>query len=177
MANSIFEMVLSIFGGFLSDNTVSASVTLPLDKEPDSSSKDPAQPKQDLNLYIETKYELKRTKFAENGIFGELSKDGTKIAYTIEHSYGCKPKLPNGTYTCKKGNHMLHSGPIMAFEVMNVPGHQGILIHPGNTEADSEGCILLGKTANSTEVLQSKFAFNEFMESLKDVNEFTLVVG
>lgn len=31
-------------------------------------------------------------------------------------------------------------------ELLNVPGFSGIRIHPGNSEVDTEGCLLLGMT-------------------------------
>lgn len=41
----------------------------------------------------------------------------------------------------------------------NVPGFSGILIHPGNTAKDSEGCILVGKNDAVGMVTNSKYWF------------------
>lgn len=43
--------------------------------------------------------------------------------------------------------------------LLNVPGFDGILIHVGNTAADSAGCILVGKNSQVGKVLNSKATF------------------
>lgn len=43
--------------------------------------------------------------------------------------------------------------------IENVPGWPGVLIHPGNTAADSEGCILVGKNDVQGMVTNSKATF------------------
>jgi hypothetical protein len=50
--------------------------------------------------------------------------------------------------------------------LMNVPGFAGIRIHPGNTEADTLGCLLPG-VSNGTKVLQSKVTFDKLFAKLK----------
>lgn len=48
----------------------------------------------------------------------------------------------------------------------NVPGYQGVLIHPGNTDADSEGCILVGKNDVKGKVTKSKDYFLQLYKIL-----------
>lgn len=121
-------------------------------------------------------FTLTRTDFKDTGIFGTLEGEGLELA-TLEHNYDCKPKLPDGVYTCIRGQHVLHSGPVEAFEVQNVPGHTGILLHVGNYNQDSEGCVLLGLAHVGDMITGSKSAFNEFMSKLTGIDSFTLTVS
>lgn len=121
-------------------------------------------------------FTLNRTDFKDTGIFGTLEGEGLEF-HTLEHAYDCKPKLPNGTYTCVRGQHMLHSGPVEAFEIQHVPGHTGILIHVGNYNDDSDGCVLIGLTRYGDAITGSRVAFNQFMGKLTGVNEFKLTVA
>lgn len=132
------------------------------------------------------KFTLQRTECSPFGQFGVLlDESGKLIAHTLEHAYPCldeyKPKVPDGLYTCLLGKHQLSTGPAFdAYEVQNVPNHQGILLHPGNTQTDSHGCILLGSTRgtlnNVPAVLQSKAAFEAFMNLCAGSDSITLEV-
>lgn len=51
--------------------------------------------------------------------------------------------------------------------LLDVPGFTAIRIHPGNTPADSSGCILVGKyVGTDNAVKQSRVAFEELMNLL-----------
>ena len=121
---------------------------------------------------------LTRTDFTPDGIFGELVDDKGKLSLvTLEHSYDNETKLPDGTYTCLKGIHKLHDNvPFEAYEVMNVPGHTGILLHVGNYNKDSNGCILLGMERDGIMIKHSMIAFSKFMGLLEKEESFTLIV-
>ena len=51
--------------------------------------------------------------------------------------------------------------------LVNVPNYAGIRIHPGNTAADTEGCILPGKERTTNSVLQSVDAFSALFAKLE----------
>lgn len=51
-------------------------------------------------------------------------------------------------------------------EVVGVPGFIGIRIHPGNTEHDTEGCLLLGTNRTERAVIESKIALQFLMRRL-----------
>jgi hypothetical protein len=53
-------------------------------------------------------------------------------------------------------------------ELLNVPGYTGVRIHPGNTAADTEGCILPGVGAYSAGVTQSRAAFGALFKRIQE---------
>ena len=55
--------------------------------------------------------------------------------------------------------------------LLNVPGFEGVRIHPGNTAADTEGCLLPGTDHNDTSVMNSRAAFYDLFEKIKAANE------
>lgn len=128
---------------------------------------------------------LTRTNFTMSGIFGTLeSEDKALYCDTLEHSYPpiFIPKILAGTYRCIRGKHCLHktSKPFDTFEVTKVPGHTGILFHIGNFNDDSNGCILLGHRNTNEKVprgiYNSRYAFDNFMDYMKDTIDFDLEI-
>ena len=55
--------------------------------------------------------------------------------------------------------------------LLNVPGFEGILIHIGNSAADSAGCILVGKNTEVGKVLNSRATFKELYKRLKEADK------
>lgn len=45
--------------------------------------------------------------------------------------------------------------------IMNVPGYEGVLIHPGSNALDSAGCILVGRNKVRGGLIQSRVTFAE----------------
>lgn len=62
----------------------------------------------------------------------------------------------------------------------NVPHFLGILIHPGNTEKDSSGCIIVGMNTIKGKVLQSRITSDKLNalleEELKKGNKITIQI-
>lgn len=52
-----------------------------------------------------------------------------------------------------------------------VPAFEGVRIHSGNTAADTEGCILVGKNRAKGKVLDSRKTMDEFLRILKPAIE------
>ena len=48
-----------------------------------------------------------------------------------------------------------------------VPGFEGVRIHPGNTSEDTEGCLLPGRGKTEKTVTESRVAFNELFGKIK----------
>lgn len=55
--------------------------------------------------------------------------------------------------------------------LLNVPGYDGVLIHPGNTAADSEGCILVGENKVKGKVINSFNTWVRLYDILKKAND------
>lgn len=55
--------------------------------------------------------------------------------------------------------------------LLNVPGFGGVRIHPGNTDVDTEGCILVGENYSKDFVGSSRLAFARLMVKLKLVEQ------
>lgn len=111
-------------------------------------------------------------------LIGMMLLDGKLLCVTLESSY---LSIPEGTYECIRTFSPKFGE---TFEV-KVPGRTGILFHVGNNEADTTGCILVGrypgflhysdKTVRS--ILNSRDCFNhDFLPSFDSDNEFTLHV-
>lgn len=53
--------------------------------------------------------------------------------------------------------------------IVNVPGFDGVRIHPGNTTDDTEGCLLVGQTRTEDTIGESRAAFNQLYLKIQDV--------
>lgn len=94
----------------------------------------------------------------------------------IEKVYS-ETAIPTGTYNVtlkvksakySNFNRYSWSKPYNAYipRLLNVPGFDGILIHPGNTAKDSAGCILVGQNKEVGKVLNSTNTFHNLMKIL-----------
>lgn len=59
----------------------------------------------------------------------------------------------------------------------DVPHFLGVLIHPGNTEADSAGCIIVGENTVKGKVLNSRATFRKLYALLEKEEEITILIG
>ncbi len=55
--------------------------------------------------------------------------------------------------------------------LLNVKGFDGILIHSGNTEKSSCGCLIVGYNKIKGKVINSREAFNKLFSLLKETEE------
>ena len=131
---------------------------------------------------------LIRTANLETATRGRLEHaDGTFICFTLEEPWrdankdglGDKgvSRIPAGTFRTFRRYSETRKREV--FEVSHVPGRAAILIHAGNTVADTEGCILVGQAEGDLvgvpAVLKSKPAFEAFMTAHPEA-EFQLTV-
>lgn len=77
-----------------------------------------------------------------------------------------KTAIPYGTYEIK----WTYSPRFKKYtpQLMNVPLFEGIRIHAGNTSADTEGCLILGKNKQVGKVLNSRATINKFYPIIKE---------
>lgn len=99
------------------------------------------------------------------GILRVLGSDHAPI-YTLENPLRITnedSRIPASTYHCIPHNSAKYPN---TYEVLGVPNRVGILLHWGNTEKDTTGCILLGLESGNLQgepaVLQSHAAFELF---------------
>lgn len=117
------------------------------------------------------KLKLKRQDYSDSRTIGRLSIDGEDFCWTLEDAVRTGPKvygktaIPAGTYAVK-----LTMSPRFARILpllIDVPGFDGVRIHPGNTAADTEGCLLVGTGRTNDAITGSRDAFNALMARLE----------
>ena len=97
------------------------------------------------------KVKLVRFHHGKDDTLGLLFIDGVFQCFTLEDEYreakvAGETRIPEGTYLLglrNFGKHAERYGHPM-IEIKNVPGFTDILIHKGNTEKDTAGCLLVG---------------------------------
>lgn len=61
--------------------------------------------------------------------------------------------------------------------ILNVPGFEGILIHPGNTHNHTSGCLLVGENKVVGKVINSQAVWLKLMDKLlTDKNNITITI-
>ena len=60
--------------------------------------------------------------------------------------------------------------------LLNVPGYDGVLIHIGNSDKDTEGCILVGENKSVGKVLNSTSTFKKLYTILKTADSIKLTI-
>jgi hypothetical protein len=118
---------------------------------------------------------LQRGKEDTHGMRGVLQHMDKTLCYTLEEPWRDNRKqvscIPPGTYKC-----FPHDGAHFkdVWQVLDVPGRSAILIHAGNTLADTQGCILVGLGVSPNGITKSQLALKKLRELLPD--RFTLEV-
>ena len=94
-----------------------------------------------------------------------------------------KTAIPTGTYFVDmqtvserfKGRKWAkaHGGRVPRLQ--GVKGFVGVLIHPGNTNADTEGCILVGRNTEVGKVTDSRATYVKLFEMMDAANEHIII--
>ena len=114
--------------------------------------------------------QVKRTDFSEDSTIGELYVNSQFECYTLEDKVrpvkiAGKTAIPAGRYEVIINFSQRFGRPLPL--LLNVPNFEGVRIHPGNTPANTEGCVLVGETKSENFVGQSRAAFDRLFEKLK----------
>jgi len=142
------------------------------------------------------KLELKRIAFKENYTIGRLFIDGQYFCDTIEDKVRDLPKncpyTPKGKdCTCREKVYAQTAIPVGNYKVivnyspkfkrnlprlLDVPHFLGILIHRGNTEKDSAGCIIIGENKAIGKVINSTGYELRLVEMIKNEENITIQI-
>jgi len=125
------------------------------------------------------KIEIKRLYKTTNSTIGELLVDGIWECYTLEDierpvKIKGETAIPRGTYKIiiNQSNRFKKLLPLF----LNVPNFEGVRIHPGNTNHDTEGCILVGRTRSKDFIGQSRKAFDSLFAKMQKAKEITVII-
>lgn len=118
---------------------------------------------------------LVRDKTQGNSTTGKLYVNGTFECYTLEDEVRNKKLL--GITAISTGKYKVIIDMSNRFKrllplLIDVPNFAGVRIHPGNTSADTEGCILVGQSIqliNGQSFLNaSRVAFNKLFNKMQE---------
>lgn len=123
---------------------------------------------------------LEQTDFASYGQLVDAEEN--VICLTLElpwrDNHANTSCIPVGMYVAHR---FRGKRPYDVFKLDGVPGRSDIELHIGNLPHDTEGCVLLGSNLwpinGQPGIAGSEAAFRRFMDHMKGVDSFTLVVS
>jgi hypothetical protein len=122
---------------------------------------------------------LKRIHKTDVSTIGELYVDGIFQCYTLEDierdvKIKSETAIAKGKYKVMitLSNRFKKYMPLL----LNVPNFEGVRIHSGNTNHDTEGCILVGQTRSKDFIGQSRKAFDKLFKKLETAKEITIEI-
>lgn len=133
------------------------------------------------HLYIDGKYFCDTIEDVDRGLLNSMPLSEIKAK-----KIPSKTAIPRGTYKItldvvspkySKRDYYIKVCKGKVPRILNVKGFEGILLHTGNTEEDSAGCIILGENKVKGKVINSKVTFEKFYkELLKDKDNITIEI-
>ena len=122
---------------------------------------------------------VKRLYKTKTSTIGELLIDNVFECFTLEDTERAvkikgETAIPKGTYRViiNESNRFKRLLPLL----IDVPNFEGVRIHSGNSNHDTEGCILVGQTRNKNYIGQSRKAFDKLFKKMQAANNITLII-
>ena len=122
---------------------------------------------------------IKRLYKTDNSTIGELLIDGVFECFTLEDKerdikIKGETAIPKGTYKViiNESNRFKRLLPLL----IDVPNFEGVRVHSGNSNHDTEGCILVGQTRNKNYIGQSRKAFEKLFAKMQKAKTITLTI-
>jgi hypothetical protein len=122
---------------------------------------------------------VKRLYKTDTSVIGELLVDGVFECFTLE-DVERKVKI-KGETAIPKGTYRVIINESYRFKrllplLIDVPDFEGVRIHSGNSNHDTEGCILVGQTRNKNYIGQSRKAFDKLFKKMQAAKNITLTI-
>jgi hypothetical protein len=122
---------------------------------------------------------IKRLYKTDNSTIGELLIDGVWECFTLEDTE--RPVKIKGETAIQKGTYKVIINQSNRFKrllplLIDVPNFEGVRIHSGNSNHDTEGCILVGQTRNKNYIGQSRKAFDKLFKKMQTAKDITLTI-
>lgn len=126
------------------------------------------------------KIAIKRLHKTENSTIGELTIDGKFECYTLEDKerdvkIKGETAIPTGTYKViiNQSNRFKRLLPLL----IAVPNFEGVRIHAGNSNHDTEGCILVGMNRSVDYITKSRKAFDILFKKMQSAKDITITIS
>src|SRR5574343_644688 len=118
---------------------------------------------------------LTRREFHPEKTIGDLSIDGFLYCNTLEDTVRPPGEKIPGQTAIPAGRYEVRLTYSQRFkcampQLMNVPGFEGIRIHSGNTEADTAGCLLVGRQ-DGGRLINSRDTYNDLLDVMESCKE------
>ena len=130
-------------------------------------------------LYISNEYFCDTIEDTDRGLKSTMSE-----AEILKIKKSSTTAIPIGTYAIdlnivspRFGNRSFYSSVCEGKlpRLQNVKGFEGVLIHCGNTEKDSSGCIIVGENKVKGKVINSQKTFEKLYRILKESKDKILI--
>ena len=125
------------------------------------------------------KITIKRLHKTNTSTIGELLIDGIFECYTLEDverevKVKSETAIPKGTYKViiNQSNRFKRLLPLL----LDVPNFEGVRIHSGNSNHDTEGCILVGQTRGKDYIGKSRKAFDKLFKKMQAAKDITITI-